>query len=196
MALSPVFVRHESFERKPIIPAEELLPAEEVSSAFQDRLNQRPDKERRDPINRLLFEAMIQSAALTDKHEIRSPLISVINKVDPAVDPCPPFEFAYINNYLYGAGVPRKSPSQTGCGCWGACRPWAGCSCAVHQAKVINSYIPDAGIGDAMFAYTPAGTLFWNDMPVFECTDTCECDEDRCRNRVSPRQQLLLWASH
>ena len=138
------------------------------------------DDQKLDRMWKTAFEDMI--ALASDFEDPFAPQIKVINRIDPAVEPHPKFEFLWTNGIVLGQDVPKSARENLkGCGCIGKCDPKSKtCFCLKRQVKNCPELKSNPG-----FAYNPNGTLKWLDYPVvFECNDECDCDLD-CPNRVS-----------
>lgn len=120
----------------------------------------------------MVFKSIIRGN--TADKEPHAPEIDIINKVDD--EPCPPSEYIYTNDILYGANVRLSDASDLkGCGCYPVCRPDSSCSCLQKQQEWYDEDMSG-------FNYS-RGRLRYQEYPVFECNDLCNCDDD-CGNRV------------
>ncbi|KAL7410698.1 hypothetical protein BDY24DRAFT_172561 [Mrakia frigida] len=156
------------------------LPAEPIPAAVAELMNRQPRwVYLSSPKNtKEIFEAMILEAS-AETELVAPPPIKVSNEIDPHLEPCPKFEFGYVNRYVYGKNVPRPKRG-VGCGCVGLCDPRSTtCQCALKQ-KSLN---PDERVG---FAYDETGRLRHINTAIVECCEDCECDEE-CMNRVAQR---------
>lgn len=146
----------------------------EMPNRYYARLS---DQEKSKPYWASHFTTMIQMAT---PEESKAPDILIENKVNPEVQPCPPFEFLWTNSLILGKGVP-VSPEQTeGCECEGPCNPLSTtCWCIKRQRKYLNGDLPRGG-----FLYEKNGTLKEHEFPIFECNENCDCSA-KCSNRVS-----------
>ncbi|KAG8899283.1 hypothetical protein FRC01_010599, partial [Tulasnella sp. 417] len=141
-----------------------------LDSNLADSMNQIIIGLAEDPSRRAIFQEMIRT------RDRGAPPITVVNDVDK--EPCPPFEFDWTNQMLFGAGVPRKDKDLKGCDCLGPCDPYSKtCACIVRQ----NYWLGE--IGEGGFAYGPDGQIMFCNAAVFECNEACGCTED-CQNRV------------
>ncbi|KIO32252.1 hypothetical protein M407DRAFT_67079 [Tulasnella calospora MUT 4182] len=141
-----------------------------LDSSLADSMNRTSADFTEDPGRRAIFQEMIRT------RDRGAPPITVVNDVDK--EPCPPFEFDWTNEMLFGEGVPRKDKDLKGCGCLGPCDPYSKtCACIVRQ----NYWLGE--IGEGGFAYGPDGQIMFCHAAVFECNEACGCSED-CQNRV------------
>ncbi|KAG8956369.1 hypothetical protein FRC04_004450 [Tulasnella sp. 424] len=141
-----------------------------LNSSLADSMNQTIPGFAEDPARRAIFEEMIRT------RDRGAPPITIVNDVDN--EPCPPFEFDWTNEMLFGENVPRKDKDLKGCDCLGPCDPYSKtCACIVRQ----NHWLGD--IGEGGFAYGPDGQIMFCHAAVFECNEACGCSED-CQNRV------------
>lgn len=142
-----------------------------LNSELADSMNKQIAGLTEEPTRRKIFEEMIRT------RDRGAPPITIVNDVDQ--EPCPPFEFDWTNEMLYGEGVPRKDKDLKGCDCLGPCDPYSKtCACTVRQ----NQWLGE--IGEGGFAYGQDGQIMFCHAPVFECNEACGCSED-CQNRVS-----------
>lgn len=165
-------------------------PAAEVDTLMVDLIIGMPEYYRLDPALRTTFVQMI--CANTLNSEPYAPPVTVANPVDD--EPCPPWEFYYTNDLLYGKNVRRGDPKKLkGCDCVGGCNPNSStCACLRRQKQ----YFGLAGMDEdtCKFNYDDNERVVNTSFPVFECNEACGCDED-CMNRVSGAY-CFLSSSH
>ncbi|KAG8907943.1 hypothetical protein FRB99_001451 [Tulasnella sp. 403] len=150
----------------------EKLLAIPLDSRVPDMMNRVSEEFLSHLQRRSVFESMINNENELDRN---APPITIVNEVDDT--PCPPFEFMWTHDILYGKDVPRKDRNVKGCGCVGPCDPQdRKCACVLRQ----EFYLKNMGEG---FAYAESGSIQYLSTPVFECNDACSCTDD-CMNRV------------
>ncbi|CAL1696905.1 unnamed protein product [Somion occarium] len=126
-----------------------------------------------------IFADVIQANTRDDEPD--APRISIINTIDPEVEPIPAFQYHYSNLMVHHEHIPqpRCQPDMLQhCNCAGACKPRS-CPCAAWQMKWLPKqaksgfiYDSDRRLHPGMYAY-----------PIFECNMYCGCN-DECQNRV------------
>jgi Pre-SET motif len=134
----------------------------------------------RDPAMAEVYEAMIRRCTPKEPH---APRIGIVNLIDPEEQRCPPWEFLWTNEVIYGVGVPPTNKNDLhGCDCDGPCDPKSKtCSCIQRQRKMV----PELVESGKAFCYNPDGTLkgYLEKTVIIECNSDCLCD-DNCVNRV------------
>lgn len=149
--------------------------ASEIPHAMQDTMNYIFSSHARSlPAVRHCFESAIQQNTADDEPD--APRIEIFNHVDS--DPTPPWEFHYSNKMWHSEGVPPPDITRlTSCDCEGKCDPKSKtCACIKRQRQWTSEWADD-------FVYDSRGRLKLEHLPIFECNDLCQCD-DECRNRV------------
>ncbi|KAG8827382.1 hypothetical protein FRC19_003531 [Serendipita sp. 401] len=164
-------------EAKRYLDKARKYPRDPTDTSFSDMMRDLPQSYLQATSNRLIFESWILQKT---SGEPDAPPIGVKNTVDD--EPCPSWDFTYINKLIHGDGVPKPltPEEQEGCSCRGGCRPDIdACSCARRQREYTGEFV------ESCFLYDAQGRYIDNrQLPIFECNDGCSCAA-YCSNRVA-----------